>query len=220
MKLSRFIQKFPMLALNTQTGKAKTRQSGFTLLEVLVAISVFSVVAIVSYTTLDTYLDQRERLTIHYGKLERIQRLFILLERDIQFAAGRKVRVGGEVQAAILSEQGDALITMTVVQADVQSATGVSLKRVQWRLEGEELIRAQWDVLDQNGNIKPAELLVSDEIADIELKYFLYTPDQGVDVKSSLDQNEFPSGIELNITMDSGDSYRRVFAIEQGGISG
>jgi len=192
------------------------KQLGFTLLEVLVAIGVFSMVAMVSYTTLDTYLDQRERLTVHYGKLERLQRLFILLERDIQFVAGRKVRDGGDdLQAAILSKNNDALITMTVAQADLQSATGVSLKRVQWRLEGKELIRAQWDILDQRGNLEPAELLVNDEIEDIEFNYMLQSSNQSMDVKSRLDGDDFPNGIELIIKLSSGERYRRVFAIAQ-----
>ncbi len=193
------------------------KQPGFTLLEVLVAIGIFSVVAMVSYSTLDSYLDQRERLTLHYAKFERLQRLFLLLERDIQFAAGRKVRDDDDIKPAIESAQGDVLIGMTVAQPDVQSAVGVSLKRVEWQLEGNELIRSQWDTLDHNGKIKPAQLLVSDEIQDIELSYLLYSPNRGLDSKESLDLDEFPSGVELNITLTSGDSYRRVFAIVQGG---
>ena len=130
------------------------RAAGFTLLEVLVAIGVFSVVAMVSYTTLDTYLDQRERLTVHYGRLERLQRLFILLERDIQYAANRSVRIGGDIEPAVSGPEGKALLSMTVAQADVNSPTGVSLKRVEWRQEGTELIRAQWDVLDHPGRAR------------------------------------------------------------------
>jgi general secretion pathway protein J len=191
--------------------------SGFTLLEVLVAIGIFSVVAIVSYTTLDSYLDQRERLTVHYAKFERLQRLFLLLERDIQFIVGRTVRDGGDIKPAIDSAQGDMLIGMTVAQPDVQSAAGVSLKRVEWRLEGNELIRYQWSTLDHNGNIKPAQLLVSDEIQNVELDYLFYTPNQGLDSKDKLEPDEFPGGVELNITLISGGLYRRVFAIAQGG---
>jgi len=192
-------------------------QLGFTLLEVLVAIGIFSVVAIISYSTLDTYIDQRERLTSHYGRLERLQRLFILLERDIQFSVGRKVRNGGELQPAMLSAQGDVLITMTVAQADVQSAAGVSLKRVEWQLDGHELIRSQWNVLDHTGNIEPARLLVSDDIANIEISYLMYSKNQGLDSNDSLSADQRPAGIELNVTLDSGGSYRRVFAIAQGG---
>jgi general secretion pathway protein J len=192
-------------------------QSGFTLLEVLVAIGIFSVVAIISYSTLDTYLDQRERLTSHYGKLERLQRLFILLQRDIQFSVGRKVRNGGELQPAMLSAQGDALITMTVAQADVQSVVGVSLKRVEWQLDGHELVRSQWNVLDHTGNIEPARLLVSDEIANMEINYLLYSQNQSLDISDSLGADQRPAGIELNVTLISGGSYRRVFAIARDG---
>jgi len=198
--------------------RLKRRQSaGFTLLEVLVAIGVFSVVAIISYSTLDTYIDQRERLTEHYGKLERLQRLFILLERDIQFSVGRTVRNGGEKLPAIMSEQADVLIAMTVAQADVQSAAGVSLKRVEWQFDGKELVRSQWNVLDHNGNIEPAQLLVSEEIENIEFSYFLYSENQGMDSRTSLENGEFPAGIELNLTLTSGASYRRVFVVALGG---
>ncbi len=193
------------------------KQPGFTLLEVLVAIGIFSVVSMVSYSTLDSYLDQRERLTVHYAKFERLQRLFLLLERDIQFAAGRKVRDGGDIKPAIESAQGDVLIGMTVAQPDVQNTAGISLKRVEWHLEGNELLRLQWDVLDHDGKTRPAQLLVSDEIQDLELSYLLYSPNRGLDSKESLDSDEFPGGVELNITLISGDSYRRVFAIVQGG---
>jgi general secretion pathway protein J len=192
-------------------------QSGFTLLEVLVAIGIFSVVAIISYSTLDTYLDQRERLTSHYGKLERLQRLFILLQRDIQFSVGRKVRNGGELQPAMLSAQGDALITMTVAQADVQSVAGVSFKRVEWQLDGHELVRSQWNVLDHTGNIEPARLLVSDEIANMEINYLMFTQNQGLDSSDSLSADQLPAGIELKVTLISGGSYRRVFAIARDG---
>ena len=191
-------------------------QSGFTLLEVLVAIGIFSVVAIVSYTTLDTYIQQRERLTSHYARLERLQRLFILLERDIQFSVGRKVQVDDDLQSAMISKQDNILLGMTVAQADVQNASGISLKRVEWELDGNELIRAQWDVLDHAGNLEPARLLVSDDVADIEFSYFIYSSDRRLETSDSLDSGQMPAGIELNVTLISGGSYRRVFALAQG----
>jgi general secretion pathway protein J len=198
-------------------GSANHHQGGFTLLEVLVAIGIFSVVAIVSYTTLDTYIDQRERLTSHYGRLERLQRLFILLERDIQFSVGRTVRVGGEVQPATVIKQDSILLALTVAQADLHNASGISLKRVEWELDGNELLRSQWNVLDHNGDIEPSRLLVSDELADIELSYLIYSSNRGLETSDNLDSGQTPAGIELNVTLNSGSSYRRVFAVARDG---
>ena len=196
---------------------SRKKQAGFTLLEVLVAIGIFSLVAMISYSTLDTYIAQRERLTEHYGKLERLQRLFILLERDIQFSVPRNIRIGGDTQAAIVSENGDVLIALTVAQADINSVTGIALKRVEWRMDGEELIRSQWNVLDHTGNVEPAELLVSDELSNMEFSYILYSPTQGLDTKTSLASGEFPLGILLTVSLASDESYRRVFAVAHGG---
>lgn len=192
------------------------KQAGFTLLEVLVSIAVFSMIAMVSYSTLDTYIDHRERLGEHYGKLERLQRLFILLERDTQFIINRKVRNGGDILPAVMSADGNAFISMTVVESDIDSPTEVALKRVQWRLEGQEMIRSVWDVLDQNGNVEPGELLVSDEIEDVDINYFFYDGRGGVDRKSSLTEDDYPDGIELIIKLISGEQYRRIYGVSGG----
>ena len=192
------------------------KQSGFTLLEVLVSIAVFSMVALVSYSTLDTYIDHRERLNTHYGKLDRLQRMFILLERDIQFAVNRRVRIGGDTEAAIKSSDGDELISLTVATADIENPTGVALKRAQWRLEGTEMIRAEWAVLDHTGNIEATELVISDEIEELELTYLFYDDQGGLDTKSSLDDDDYPQGVEVIIKLVSGEQYRRVFGVSGG----
>ena len=205
-----------MMKATMPSARIKAAVMGFTLLEMLVAIGIFSVVAMVSYTTLDTYLDQRERLTVHYGRLERLQRLFILLERDIQFAANRAVRIGGDLKPAIEGSDGDSLVRMTVAQADMNNPTGVALKRVQWRLEGKELIRAQWGILDHEDRLEPSEVLISDEVDDMELSFWFYTPERGVDTRTSLEAGEFPAGIEVAITLDGGVEVRRLFALAKG----
>ncbi len=194
------------------------RQPGFTLLEVLVAIAVFSVVAMVSYTTLDTYLDQRDRLTQHYGKLERLQRLFILLERDIQYTIKRTVRDGGDLLPAIMSANGDGFISMTVALPDIENPTGIALRRVQWRLEGEEMFRAEWEVLDRSNAIEPSELLISDEVDDVEINYLSYDLRSGVSSDSSLEPEQIPDGVEVTIALNTGETYRRVFAVAGGGL--
>jgi len=203
-------------ASNILSAQCSVAQRGFTLLEVLVSISIFSVVALVSYSTLDTYVDQRQRLKTHYGKLEHLQRLFILLERDIEFIVPRNVRIGGDIESAIMSDNGDALISMTVAEADFRGASGVILKRVQWRLDGNELIRAEWDVLDQDGRVEPLERVISDEVDELTINYLIYSPTQGVNSKSQLAAEEFPDGVEILIKLKSGDSYRRVIGTAKG----
>jgi len=193
------------------------RSLGFTLLEVLVSISVFSMVAIISYTTLDTYIDQRERLSGFYGKLERVQRLFILMERDIQFMTRRKVRVGGDLQAALVGNDGDALMTMTVAEPDFRGASGVILKRVQWRLDGRELIRSEWTVLDQADQQEPVERVISEEIEDIEINYLIYRPGDELESTGDLRNGQYPDGVEVVISLAEGETYRRVFGTAIGG---
>lgn len=215
MKISA-VNKRPAFAISAKSPGCRNRSSGFTLLEVLVAIGVFSVVAMISYTALDTYLEQRERLTVHYAKLERLQRLFLMLERDLQSIARRPVREDGDLKPAVTSDADGALIAMTVAQPDLLSVTGFRLKRVAWRLDGEELIRSEWDNLDHNGTIEPRELLVDDGLSAIDFNYLIFSPGRGVESETGLDPDQFPSGIEVDVKLKTGEEYRRVIAISQG----
>ncbi len=191
---------------------------GFTLIEILVAIAIFSVIAVISFSTLDTYIDHRERLVNHYGKLQKLQRLFILVERDLQFIVNRPVRSegGGEEESVLVGEDGE-LIRITVSQPDTQAPTGVSLSRVAWRLDGDELIRVSWNVLDRTSATEPYETIIDNGIEEIELKFFFYDAAQGgVEEKAAESTNDLPDGVEMELTLEDGKTYRRVFEVAKG----
>lgn len=191
------------------------RQSGFTLIEILVAIAIFSVIAVISFSTLDVYIDQRERLVTHYGKLQKLQRLFILLERDLQFVINRPVRgEGGDEEEAIMVGERGELIRVTVAQPDVQSPTGTSLWRIAWELDGDQLIRRTWGVLDRTAATDPQDTIIDDGIESIDLQFYRYeTGSSGADLGGAESTNELPDGVEVVLTLEDGQSYRRVFEV-------
>ncbi len=187
------------------------RAVGFSLIEVLVSIAIFAVVAGVAYSTLDSYIAQRERLAQHYGKLERLQRMFIFLERDFQAAVNRTIRTDPGIENAI--EVGsNSLIKLTVSETDFDSHFGASLKRIEWVLEGNELIRKVWDVLDTDGSYEPDELVIDEGIDSIELEFWLYDKTSGVKKDSRLN-GRFPDGIAVKVVLESSEEYIRLFEV-------
>ena len=70
--------------------------SGFTLLEVLIAIAIFSVISLTSFTVFDTVLTGDEASKAQTNRLNELQRGFLILERDITQITRRSVRVNGE----------------------------------------------------------------------------------------------------------------------------
>ncbi|MCU1717743.1 type II secretion system minor pseudopilin GspJ [Pseudomonas sp. 5P_3.1_Bac2] len=61
-------------------------QRGFTLLEVIVAIAIFSLLGLATYQLLDRVLRSDQRLSQHEQQLRQLQRAFSVLERDLQQA--------------------------------------------------------------------------------------------------------------------------------------
>lgn len=70
--------------------------SGFTLLEVLIAIAIFSVVSLASFTIFDTVLRGDESSKLRTERHNELQRAFLLIERDLSQIARRTMRLNGE----------------------------------------------------------------------------------------------------------------------------
>lgn len=69
---------------------------GFTLLEVMVAVAIFTLIGLASNSVLNRVLDGDKASQEKFDQLQRLQRVMLTIERDILQAANRKVRVEGE----------------------------------------------------------------------------------------------------------------------------
>jgi len=61
----------------------KNKQAGFTLIELLVTMILFAVIAVLSYTALNTSIKQQNAQKIHHQQLLELQKTLLYLERDI-----------------------------------------------------------------------------------------------------------------------------------------
>lgn len=75
---------------------SNTKQKGFTLLEVLIAISIFAIISLASFSLFDTVITSEEKSTIRLNNMNDIQRAFLLIERDFLQISRRSVRMDGD----------------------------------------------------------------------------------------------------------------------------
>lgn len=95
----------------------------FTLLEILIAMAIFSMIGLASHSVLMTVLDSDEVSTARSAELQALQRAMLFLERDVMQAVTRKVRVNSEPGKQVL--QGGANLLES-------SADGLALVRSGW----------------------------------------------------------------------------------------
>lgn len=74
----------------------KVKGNGFTLLEVLLAIAIFSIISLSSFTLFDTILKADEQSQLGSARQNELQRAFILIERDFLQISRRSIRLNGE----------------------------------------------------------------------------------------------------------------------------
>jgi general secretion pathway protein J len=68
------------------------RARGFTLVELLVAISIFALIGMASYRVLGSVLQTNERLTVRIEQLRVLNRAFWMLQQDVEQLLPRDVR--------------------------------------------------------------------------------------------------------------------------------
>ncbi|MBU2891746.1 type II secretion system minor pseudopilin GspJ [Colwellia sp. D2M02] len=74
----------------------KADNKGFTLLELIIAIAIFSVVSLAGFTIFDTVLKGDANSKVRSERQNELQRAFLLIERDFLQIAKRTMRIEGE----------------------------------------------------------------------------------------------------------------------------
>ncbi|MCK3838879.1 MULTISPECIES: type II secretion system minor pseudopilin GspJ [Pseudomonas] len=79
-------------------------QRGFTLLEMLVAMSLFSVLGLGTYQLFDVVVRAEQRIKLHEQQLRELQRALAMFERDLQMAARRALSEDRSGQQALIGQ--------------------------------------------------------------------------------------------------------------------
>jgi len=153
------------------TGK---RQSGFTLLELLVALGIFALLAAMAYSGLNSVMSARQITTQHAERLSQLQMAFLWLGRDIEQAIDRSIRNEyAEVRPAMLGvETGRYQLELT--RTGWRNPAGrarSNLQRVAYGLRDGNLLRVYWNVLDRAEDSVPLESVLLEGVDKLELRF-------------------------------------------------
>ena len=196
-----------------------TRMKGFTLLEMIVAIGIFAIIAAISYASFDRFLTARTLINSKHEQLKQLQTTMTLMEQDIRFMVGRAVRDGfGDSEAAVIAGddvglEEDELLRLTTSRPLLGQPEGSRVQRVAWRLQDGELKRVTWIVLDRDQDSTERVRTVLDGIDVATLEFYAYAEDGQLLLEPEWVGDVMPAGVTFELTMLNGQQYRRVIAV-------
>lgn len=190
--------------------------SGFTLIEVMVAVFIFGVMSIFAYSGLNQVLQGQKYLQTSSDQLKDLQLTFRYLEKDINQLINRAIRNQyHDLQPAFVGDEDNALSFTHAGWRNPANLVRSKLQRVTYELSENTLKRYTWGQLD--GAI--AEEFFSTDLIEgvenIKLRYLQGT--QWHTTWPPLNSNSFqqigiPQAVELTIKVENMDEIRRLFA--------
>ncbi|MGM0434784.1 MAG: type II secretion system minor pseudopilin GspJ [Pseudomonadota bacterium] len=150
-------------------------ENGFTLLEVLIAVFITSMISLGVWQVMNTLMDSREGIERVSGAFRDVQKTVSLLERDLLQAVKRPVKDAyGERLPALTSRISDAELELT--RQGWRNPLGdkrSELQRVAWEYDEmeERLIRRYWPVLDRAQNTRSREQALLENVESLEVQF-------------------------------------------------
>jgi len=201
------------------TSARRTGARGFTLIEILSALLVLSLLALMSYRGLGAVLDAREHTRYETDKWRRVAAFLARFERDVQLAAPRPVRsttaTGSGVSPAWRGE-ASATEQSRLEFSRFAATEGVdTARRIAYRLnEKNEVELWLWPGLDIAPDTLPARYPVLAGVKTFELQY-LNPGLVWVNVwPSSPTDPPIPQAVRLRIVLASSEEIVRIFALQ------
>lgn len=189
------------------------RYGGFTLVELVIAIGLFAVLATLAYGGLRQVLNSQEYTAEKAARLARLQLVYRLLEQDLEQVAGRGIRneYGDRVQALLAGADPDRELEFT--RGGRRNPGGLlrsSLQRVAYDVREGRLIREVWDMLDRSQESEPREQELLDHVNGVALRFLdeqdtwheIWPPQEPVPEQGQEQEVVLPRAIEFTLELE------------------
>jgi general secretion pathway protein J len=193
------------------------QHQGFTLLEVLIAIAIFSLISLSSFTIFDSVLKGDRASKQKSERHNELQRAFLIIERDITQIARRSARLNGESpQSKLIQSAEDSFTSEEQAIAFVRHGwtnPGLLLPRsdmqaVAYRLVDETLERLHFNFVDAVVGEEPKVRPLMKDVTKVAFEFY-----DGKKWQEAWPGNALPFAIAIELdTIDYG-IIRRQFLV-------
>ncbi|MBW8311958.1 MAG: type II secretion system protein GspJ [Rhizobium sp.] len=188
---------------------------GFTLVELLTALLVLSLLAMMSWRGLGAVLETREQVLDETRRWQAVAVFCTRFERDLAMASPRPVRSGGLEAPAFVARTAEQAGPRLELSRFATREGADSPRRIAYQLNDRRQIELWlWPGLDAAPGDTPARYVVLDDVGLLQLDYLdtslAWVPTWPATPASA----PMPRAVRLTIVLGSGERITRVFAVD------
>lgn len=193
------------------------KQQGFTLLELLLSLSIFAVVSLAGFNIFQTVLRSEEGSQRKIDDINQLQTAFLLLERDFTQVARRYSRtddkdptegfihtesegISDDINAVLFVRHGWSNPGLLIPRGDLQ--------KVGYRVIEKNLERIHYNYVDSDFGEEPKVRVLLNDISELRFEFFYQNSWQKTPLNTGL-----PQGIAIIVTSERFGVIRRQFLV-------
>lgn len=153
----------------------QNKQTGFTLIEIMVVMFIIAVMCGFGYAGLNNTIKQSGKIEQLREQLENLQLTMSLLQQDLTQTVYRNIinEYGSEEHALLAEENSTELLKLTRLGwANPAGQARSSMTRVEWLIDDDSnLVRRHWYELDRAPGAEPVDTVLLEDIESVEMKF-------------------------------------------------
>lgn len=180
----------------------REKHVGFTLLEILIALFVFTILSMIMAAGLHSVTTSQSATEKRAARLAELQIAFTILSRDFEQAINRPITGVNGLEPAFSGMPKNIVFTHGGLANPFGQLTRSTLQRTQYTLENNTLVRLTWPVLDHTTKINPDKRILLDQVSDVRFD-FLDNKNNFIPRWPSTNQQQsaLPKAVRITITL-------------------
>lgn len=192
---------------------------GFTLIEIMVALTIFALMSGVAYRGLDAVLQAHARVAQEAGKWRDLALVFASIQRSLAAVAERPVRdASGSVApsfagASATRSEDEVPLVFTRMGFSDRGGALADLQRTGYRVRAGNLEMLMWPVLDQAPATRPEGVVLVAGVTEMSLRFLAKDGGWRSAWPMPGDETPTPVAVEMSLRLTSGEKITRLFGL-------
>lgn len=191
------------------------KRSGFTLLEVLIAIAIVALLALMGYRAVAALSESESRLSTEAARWRTLDLFFARLEADLREAVPRTARSGAVREPAWLAgvdAAGNGALAFSRAGPDFAIDPGSAGQRIGYRLRNGSVEVLYWPGYDRSRDSEPAAYALLAGVMQFRLSYLTATG-RWVNTWPLAGEADLPRATRVAVMLASGEEIERWLAL-------